>query len=232
MNLRISFILLISLLLVLIITQTQTNGEVRDMVQKDEIKLPEPELKGNISLEEAISKRRSIRSYKREPLTIREISQMLWSVQGVTEKNWGLRTAPSAGALYPLEIYVVVGNAKDLEAGIYKYVPKNHSIIKTQDGDKRRELYNSALQQESIVQAPINFVVAAVFHRTAVKYRDRAERYVWIEVGHATQNLLLQATALNLGAVPIGAFYDEKVKTALQLPKNEEPLYIIPVGRK
>lgn len=202
------------------------------MMQKETIKLPEPLLKGKITLEEAIDKRRSIRVYKGDPLTLNEISQLLWAAQGITEKESGLRTAPSAGALYPLEIYIVIGNVNGLEAGVYKYIPQNHSLIKILDGDKKKELYNSALQQESIIQASVNFVISAIMQRTASKYGSRAERYVWIEVGHASQNLLLQATALNLGAVPIGAFYDQKVKGTLQLLKNEEPLYIIPVGKQ
>lgn len=216
----------------LILTPKMTNGENNQMTQSKEIKLPEPSLKGKKTLEEVLAQRRSIRSYKREPISLEELSKLLWSAQGITEKSWGLRTAPSAGALYPLEVYVVIGNCKDIEAGVYKYIPQNHSIVKTLDGDRRRELYNSALQQESIVQAPVNFVIAAVFQRTAIKYGERAERYVWIEVGHAAQNLLLQATALDLGAVPIGAFYDDKIKKALNLNKDEEPLYIIPVGKK
>lgn len=228
----IAIILIIVVAFVLLVIPEKINGEVSQMSEQKEIKLPTQSLKGEKSLEEILNQRRSIRSYKREPLTIEELSQLLWSAQGITEKSWGLRTAPSAGALYPLEIYVVIGNVRDLEVGVYKYIPETHSIIKILDGDRRREIYNSALQQESIIQAPVNFVIAAVFQRTAVKYGDRAERYVHIEVGHSAQNLLLQATALNLGAVPIGAFYDDKIKKALNLNKDEEPLYIIPVGKK
>lgn len=216
---------------ILLVIPKMTNGEVNQMIQLKEIKLPEPSLKGKKSLEEVLFRRRSVRNFKSEILLIEEISQLLWSTQGITEKNWGLRTAPSAGALYPLEIYAVVGNVKDLDAGVYKYNTEKHSLIKTLDGDRRRELYNSALQQESILQAPVSFIIAALFQRTAIKYGQRAERYVWIEVGHAAQNLLLQATALDLSAVPIGAFYDDKVKDALILPVEEKPLYIIPVGK-
>lgn len=228
----IAIILIMIISLILLVIPKMTNGEVNQMIQLKELKLPEPSLKGKKSLEEVLFRRRSVRNFKSEILLIEEISQLLWSTQGITEKNWGLRTAPSAGALYPLEIYAVVGNVKDLDAGVYKYNTEKHSLIKTLDGDRRRELYNSALQQESILQAPVSFIIAALFQRTAIKYGQRAERYVWIEVGHAAQNLLLQATALDLGAVPIGAFYDDKVKKALNLNKDEEPLYIIPVGKK
>lgn len=228
----IAIILIMIISLILLVIPKMTNGEVNQMIQLKELKLPEPSLKGKKSFEEVLFRRRSVRNFKSEILSIEEISQLLWSAQGITEKNWGLRTAPSAGALYPLEIYAVVGNVKDLDAGVYKYNTEKHSLIKTLDGDRRRELYNSALQQESILQAPVSFIIAALFQRTAIKYGQRAERYVWIEVGHAAQNLLLQATALDLGAVPIGAFYDDKVKKALNLNKDEEPLYIIPVGKK
>jgi SagB-type dehydrogenase family enzyme len=215
----------------LFIKPAEINGEDKMNLQKGTITLPAPQIKGKISLEEVLNKRRSVREYKNDALLLNEISQLLWSVQGITEKNWGLRTAPSAGALYPLEVYVVVGNVRNLEAGVYKYIPETHSLTKVIDGDQRKALYNSALQQESIIKAAADFVIAAVYERTSRKYGNRAERYVHFEVGHAAQNLLLQATALNLGAVPIGAFYDEKVKAVLKLPENEQPLYIIPVGR-
>lgn len=208
------------------------SGEAISMIKKEEIKLPEIKISGNNSFEEILYKRRSIRQYKNEPLVLDEVSQLLWSIQGITDLNWGLRTTPSAGALYPLEIYIVVGNIRNLEPGIYKYHPQKHFLIKTLDGDKRNELYTAALQQESIIQAPVNFVIAAIFQKMSIKYGSRAERYVWLEAGHAAQNLLLQTTALNLGAVPIGAFYDNEVKETLRLQKEEEPLYIIPIGRK
>ncbi len=221
-----------SLLFLILVQPVKINGEVHTMRQQEKINLPAPELKGKISLEESLAKRRSIRSYKKEALNVIEISQLLWAMQGVTERNWGLRTAPSAGALYPLEVYVVAGNVQNLESGIYKYLPDEHSIVKILSGDKRKDLYKSALQQESILEAPVVFVIAAVFERTAIKYGNRSERYVYIEAGHSCQNLLLQATSLNLGAVPIGAFYDDRVKEVINLEKNEKPIYIIPVGRK
>ncbi len=229
------FIYLISFVLIfLFITYSiKVNGEVETMIiTNQEINLPKPKFSGTTSLEESLYKRRSIRNYKNEPLTLQEVSQLLWSMQGITDEGWGLRTSPSAGALYPLEIYIVVGNVINLESGIYKYSPQNHSLKKILNGDKRKEIFNAALQQESIIQAPANIVITAVFQRTAKKYGSRAERYVWLEAGHAAQNLLLQVTALGLGAVPIGAFYDEKVKVVLGLQKDEEPLYIIPVGKK
>lgn len=201
------------------------------MNSQPQIKLPSPNLKGKISLEEAIFKRRSIRIFKDEALSLEEVSQLLWSLQGITNSAKGLRTAPSAGATYPLEIYVVAGKIKNLEAGIYRYNPRQHSLILHYKGDVRRALSEASLRQESILQAPVSFVIAAVFSRTEIRYGKRAERYVYMEVGHAAQNLHLQAAALDLGSVPIGAFQDKMAKETLYLPKEEEPLYIIPVGK-
>lgn len=196
------------------------------------IKLPEPNYKSNVSIEEAFLKRRSIRSYKDEPLTLFEISQLLWSAQGITDKRMGFRTAPSAGALYPLEIYVVVGKVKDLEPGVYRYRPETHDIILVLKGDKRKELYNASLQQDWVKNAPIVIVISAVFERTTSKYGERGIRYVYMEAGHCAQNIYLQCVSLNLGTVTVGAFYDEEVKKILDLQKKETPLYLMPVGKK
>jgi len=225
---EILFIMIISLV---VFQPAKINGGVI-VDEEKEIKLSAPTLVSKTSFEEVLVKRRSIRNFSSKPLSLKELSQLLWSAQGITEKTLGLRTAPSAGALYPLEIYAVVGNVEEVEAGVYKYKPQNHSLIKIQVGDKRIDIYNSALKQESIKQSAVCFVITAVYGRTSWKYGNRAERYVHMEVGHAGQNILLQATALNLGAVPIGAFYDAQVKSVLRLPKEEEPLYIIPVGKK
>jgi len=227
-KLFIPFFILLVIAIFFMIKPEKTNGETKLM---EEIKLTPPNLKGKLSLEEVLNKRRSIRDYKKEEISFEDFSQLLWSLQGITDKLNGLRTAPSAGALYPLEIYAVVGNVKGLKPGVYKYFPHSHSVKKILDGDKRKDLANSALGQESIIEGAVNFVITAVYSRTTRKYSQRGERYVMIEVGHAAQNLLLQATALNLGAVPIGAFYDNKVKSVLKM-NEEEPLYIIPVGKK
>lgn len=196
------------------------------------IKLPEPKYDGEISVERAIHNRRSIRSYSNVPMTLAEVSQLLWSAQGITDPSWNLRTAPSAGALYPLEIYVVVGNVIDLEKGIYKYDPKNHELKLILKGEKRMDLASSALGQSSIVDGAIVLVFAAVFERTTVKYGERGIKYVYMEVGHSAQNVYLQAYTLGLGTVVIGAFYDDKVKKALNMLENENPLYIMPIGKK
>lgn len=196
------------------------------------IKLPEPKYDGEISVERAIHNRRSIRSYSNVPMTLAEVSQLLWSAQGITDPSWNLRTAPSAGALYPLEIYIVVGNVIDLEKGIYKYDPKNHELKLILKGEKRMDLASSALGQSSIIDGAIVLVFAAVFERTTVKYGERGIKYVYMEVGHSAQNVYLQAYTLGLGTVVIGAFYDDKVKKALNMLENENPLYIMPIGKK
>jgi len=205
--------------------------EPRPTVDKIRIKLPEPRYDSNFSIEEALLKRRSIREYTGEPLTLQEVSQLLWAAQGITDPR-GFRTAPSAGALYPLEVYVMVGDVENLTEGVYKYKPAEHELLKLTDGDKRAELSEAALGQDWVKEAAIDIVVTAVYERTTVKYGDRGIRYVHMEAGHAAQNLCLQATALNLGTVTVGAFYDEQVKEVLNLPEDEQPLYIIPVGKK
>lgn len=199
--------------------------------QAEVINLPEPQYDSDISLEQSLLERRSIRSYTGEPLTLQELSQLLWAAQGLTDPR-GFRAAPSAGALYPLELHVVAGEVDDLAAGVYRYQPDGHQLVKTLDGDMRAELAEAALGQEWVKKGAVSIVFTAVYERTTVKYGDRGVRYVHMEAGHAAQNLCLQATALVLGAVTVGAFYDEEVSQLLNLPDEEEPLYIIPVGRK
>ena len=195
------------------------------------ITLPEPRYDSDVSVEEALLKRRSIRNYTDEALTLQEVSQLLWAAQGITDPS-GKRTAPSAGALYPLEVYVVVGSVEDVARGVYKYEPQQHELVKVLDGDQRKALTAAALNQTWIEQGAIDIVITAIYERTTEKYRDRGIRYVHLEAGHAAQNVYLQAVAMNLGMVVVGAFYDDQVKEVLNLPENEEPLYIVPVGRK
>ncbi len=188
-----------------------------------EVQLPAPRTESPVSLEEALLNRRSVRDFTSEPLSIQEIAQLFWAAQGVT-RPWGGRTAPSAGALYPLEIYVATAE------GVHQYLPDEHGAARVLGEDVRQALWAAGLRQEALRQAPAIFVITAVPDRTATKYGDRAERYVTLEAGHAAQNLLLQAVALDLGAVPIGAFQDEEISAILELSPNEEPLYLIPVG--
>lgn len=201
------------------------------IVYDDKLELPEPRRDSSVSIEETLLKRRSIREYSGEPLTLQEVSQLLWAAQGITDPG-GLRTAPSAGALYPLEVYVVVGDVENLAVGVYKYKQHGHELLKVLAGDKRADLAGAALKQAWVKEAAMDIVFAAVYERTTVKYGERGIRYVHMEVGHAAQNMCLQATAMDLGIVTVGAFNDEQVKEVLNLPDNEQPLYIIPVGKK
>ncbi len=196
----------------------------------DTIILPEPRNSGGISVEEALLERRSIRNYKNEALTLAEISQLLWAAQGITHPG-GYRTAPSAGALYPLEVYVVAGNVDGLQAGIYKYRPQGHELKKVAEGDVRAELCAAALDQECIEDGAAVLVFAAVYERTTRKYGERGVRYVHMEVGHAAQNVYLQAVSQGLGTVVVGAFDDGRVEKLLQMQDDERALCIMPVGR-
>ncbi len=195
------------------------------------VKLPEPRHDSDISIEETLLKRRSVRDYTGESLTLREVSQLLWAAQGITDPR-GLRTAPSAGGTYPLETYVVVGDVENLTKGVYRYHPLKHEIAVVLDGDLRVELAAAALGQTWVKKGAINIVFTAIYERTTRRYGNRGIRYVHMEVGHAAQNVYLQAVAMNLGTVVIGAFRDDQVKEILNLPKDEQPLYIMPVGRK
>jgi SagB-type dehydrogenase family enzyme len=195
------------------------------------IKLPAPVVKSDFSVEESFLKRRSIREYSQSPLKLEDVSQLLWSAQGITSESGG-RTAPSAGALYPLEVYLISGNIDSLNPGVYRYQPQDHGLISIRESDIRQGLANAALGQTVVRDAAADIVITAVYERTTQKYGDRGIRYAQMETGHAAQNILLQATALNLGAVTVGAFDDNQVKTILNMPENESPLYIIPVGEK
>lgn len=191
-----------------------------------EIKLLMPKEKGEVSIEETLNKRRSVRTYRPDALTLEEISQLLWAAAG---KNHYRRTFPSAGATYPLEIYLISGKVEDLEHGIYNYIYSTHSLEKINNKDVRKPLCKASLEQEMIEEAPVNFIIAADYSRTTNFYGQRGIRYVHMEVGHIGQNLSLQAVALNIGTVMIGAFDDKKVKEILQI--EEDPLYIIPAGK-
>jgi len=199
--------------------------------QANVIDLPEPQHDSDVSIEQSLLNRRSVRSYTGEPLTLQEVSQLLWAAQGITDPR-GFRTAPSAGALYPLELYLVAGDVEDLPPGVYRYEPDGHQLARIIDGDKRAQLADAALAQSWVQEGAISIVFTTVYERTTIKYGDRGIRYVHMEVGHAAQNLCLQATAMGLGVVTVGAFHDEQVSKLLNLLEDEKPLYIIPVGGK
>jgi SagB-type dehydrogenase family enzyme len=188
------------------------------------IALPKPNLIGKTSLEEAIFRRRSERTFQDKELSMEYLSQLLWSAQGITDDTYGLRAAPSAGALYPLVFYVL---KKD---GVFRYLPDGHKLLQLSDQDIRPSVARASLGQDYIKDAPVDIIVAANFAITQAKYGPRAFRYVCMEIGHAAENLQLQATALGLGSVPVGAFWDDVVRSSLKLPDNQDPLYIIPIG--
>lgn len=195
------------------------------------IELPAPSSKGKVSLEESIALRRSVRDFSGEPLTMRELSQLLWAGQGITEKSRGLRAAPSAGALYPLELIVIVKSVEGLKQGAYRYVPQKHALRPIKSGELSYALANAGLGQTCLYEAPLVIAINGIYGRTTIKYGERGKRYVHIEVGCALENILLQAVALNLGAVVIGAFNDDEVKRVIGAGKSEEAFALICVGK-
>ncbi|KUH33090.1 nitroreductase [Thermococcus celericrescens] len=199
-----------------------------ERISGEVVVLPEPRLTGEMSVEEAIAKRRSIRSYRNEPLTLEQLSQLLWAAQGITYSARKFRAAPSAGATYPFEVYVVAGNVEDLGPGVYRYDPFNHTLVLVKEGDYRRALQRAALDQSWVGRAAVDIVLVAYYERTTHYYGERGIRYVHMEAGHIGQNLYLQATALNLGIVAVGAFYDDQVAEIIGV--EGVPLYIFPVG--
>ncbi len=195
------------------------------------VSLPPPALDGATAVERALNARRSRREYSQGALQVSELAQVLWAAQGVTQPATGFRAAPSAGALYPLEVYVAVGNVAGLTAGVYKYEPQGHQLRRVCAGDRRAELSGAGLNQSPIKAAAAVLVLAAVYGRTKAKYGERGVRYAHLEAGHAAQNVYLQAFCLGLGTVAIGAFDDQAVATIAALAADEEPLYLMPVGR-
>lgn len=196
-------------------------------MKEQNIKLPRPRTTGKMSLEEAIIDRQSVRSFSKQDLSPEEISQLLWAAYGLRDVDsitGASKTVPSAGALYPMEIYIVSPN------GVFHYFPSSHSLKEISDKDLRSALSGAALWQEAIAQAAVDFVIACVYDKICWKYGERGMRYAHIEAGHIAQNIHLQAVCLGLGSVPIGAFKDTAVQKALYLPKDNIPLYIVPVG--
>ncbi|MGB8658237.1 MAG: SagB/ThcOx family dehydrogenase [Candidatus Zixiibacteriota bacterium] len=189
------------------------------------IKLPEPKHDGEVSVEKALSERRSVRAYKDEPLTLTDVSQILWAAQGITDPKTGHRTAPSAMALYLLNVYLIAGNVTDLPMGMYKYQPQGHELVKVAPGDMKAKLFEAA------GQAPIKAAPAALVI-TGQSERAKSPSWMYLEAGHAAQNVYLQAVSLKIGTVVMGGFKDESVKTALNLPKGEQTIYIMPLGKK
>ena len=195
------------------------------------MQLPEPSYDGLISLEKVLCERRSCRYYTGEELLLQEVSQLLWAAQGITSRQ-SERTAPSAGGLFPLQLYLVAGTVDYLEAAVYRYIPEGHEVEKSISGDERFHLAQAALGQFYIQKAAYDIVITAMYDKITSRYKTRGIRYAHMEAGHASQNIYLQATALNLGTVAIGAFDSDRISRLLELRVGEEALYIMPVGRK
>ncbi len=208
---------------------TPMPAEVPVAEPQQSVVLPAPSFEGAFSLEEALHARRSVREYCDGPLRLEEVSQLLWAAQGITSE-WGGRTAPSAGALYPLEVYLVVLRVLGLEPGVYRYAPRDHGLLCVRRGNVERELIDASAGQQFISRAAAVLVINAMYERTTTKYGERGIHYVHMEAGHAAQNVCLQATVLDLGCVTVGAFDDEAVHSMLGSPAGESPLYLLPVG--
>ena len=194
------------------------------------MKLPQPLLKGELSVEESLHRRRSVRDFREEALNAAEVSQLLWSAYGITSRE-GYRTAPSAMALYPLEIDLVAGNVEGLSAGIYRYSPQTHELNKTVSGDLREKISQTTFDQEFVGKGAAIFVFSAVYERTCAKFGEAGKKFVHMDLGHAAENVHLQAVALNLGTVVVAAFRPDEVKQVMELALEEEPLYLMPVGK-
>jgi len=197
-----------------------------------ELQLPQPKLAGRVSVEEAMARRRSRRDFSDRPLTLEQVGQILWAAQGITGERGFKRAAPSAGATYPLELFIAVGGGAvtGLDAGVYRYIPSRHALARTGTRDVRREVASAALGQRFLAEAPVDVLIAADYARTTARYGERGIRYVHMEVGHVGENIYLQAEALGLGTVAVGAFRDEQVARAFGLPDPLVPLYLMPLG--
>ena len=193
-----------------------------------EIALPAPDRDGRLTLEATLTKRRSVRNFTPGRLTPAEVAQLLWAGQGITGTA-GLRTAPSAGALYPLELIAVVGDVDAMPAGVFSYDPNTHTLARIDDGDRRQHLARAAVSQAWIGDSAVIIAIVAVPQRTTAKYGERGRRYVYLEAGHAAQNICLQAVTLGLAVTPVGAFRDDAVHDGLGA--EAQPIYLLPVGR-
>lgn len=193
------------------------------------IPLPRPVGSEANPVEEAIRRRRSVREYRDGTVKLDHVARLLWAGQGITEEG-GVRAAPSAGGTYPLVLYLIAGDVEGLAPGTYRYDPRSHGLTMFVEGDKRVEVATAALSQEWIAAAPFTIMIAADYDRTTNHYGERGVRYVRMESGHVAQNVHLAAVALGLGSTAVAAFEDRELQELLDLPENEEPLYLIPVG--
>ncbi|MCX7974652.1 MAG: SagB/ThcOx family dehydrogenase [Candidatus Aminicenantes bacterium] len=208
-------------------------GRYKRYPQAPRLSLPSPAPFEKTSLWECLSRRRSVRQFSSQPLSLETLSLLLWACQGITAREFGfeLRAAPSAGALYPIETYLSVHQVKDLEPGIYHYDVSAHALEKIKSGHFGQALARAALDQSFVAEAAVVFIWTALFARSTWKYRQRAYRYIYLDAGHLAENLALAAVACKLGSCQIGAFYDEEVNALLGLDGREEStIYLSAVG--
>lgn len=200
--------------------------------QEGVVKLPPPRSEGTVSVEQAINQRRTVRKFASRPLDVNQLSQLFWAAQGITGKKGFKRAAPSAGALYPMDLYAVVGrnSVAQMEAGVYHYKPKGHVLSLVAKTDLRETAARAALRQMWIARAPISMVITTELKRITIKYKNRGAIYAMIEAGHMGQNLFLQAEALGLKAGIVGAFHNKKMIEALRIPLSHEPVLVMPIG--
>jgi SagB-type dehydrogenase family enzyme len=199
----------------------------------DVLNLPAPAHQGKVSVEEALKARRTVRHFANRGLTLAQVSQLLWGTDGISDPR-GLRTAASAGATYPLEIYLVAGErgVAGLAPGVYRYLPQGHALSLAAKGDLRAEVARASLSQSWMAEAPVMVVIAAEYRRCTARYGERGVMYTHMEAGHAGTNLFLQAESLGLAAGIVGAFEDKRLAQVLRLPSAHEPLLVMPVGYK
>ncbi len=226
-------IILLAVTILYLIWPKSYGGEER-VVMEGTIDLPTPQITGDKSVEQAINDRRSIRRFTNEPLTLQDISQLLWAAQGITNKNTNFRAAPSAGHTFPLEVYVLVGKGgvKGLNEGLYHYNPFNNTLEQILDNDARSELSQAANGQEWVKEAPVNIIITGNYQKMIDKYKDEklSTRFVDMEAGHVGENIYLEVESRNLATVALGSFKDDQVHQILKIPDNEKTLYIFPVG--
>ena len=225
------FVMIMTISITTSYAEPTTSGET-STTSGQIVNLPAPSLDSNYSIEKTLAGRRSIRRFTNEQVDLHSVSQILWSAQGITHQERGYRTAPSAGARFPLEIYVAVGNVDGLAPGLYHYIPREHHLVKVNQNDLRGELSAASRRQTSVRDGAFVVIIAAEFERLTERYGERGIRYTHMEVGHASQNIHLQAESLDLGTVIIGSFDDEEMKRVLNLPEEQIPLYLMPLGRK
>ncbi len=219
-------------LLPLWLTCAKPADELSGKGSTKQITLPAPLTSGTISVEQAIHQRRSTRSFKDEAISLAQISQILYATQGISHKERGLRTVPSAGAIYPMELYVLIGKPDGIAPGLYRYIPNTHSLELLQSGDLRRSIVGRVSRQGFVANAPASLILTVIYERITGRYGERGKMYAHMEVGHAGQNVHLQCEALGLGTVMVGAFNESELAKLMQLPEGEIPLYIMPVGKK